>query len=159
LSLRSAALPHRLTIALLGAALAIGLLQGCGSGSGDTAHIESKAGIVKRANAICEANGSQLLSEVNDLLASPRANINRKGAATTISEILAREMQIEADEFRTFDVPPEDEEQFGAIIEAMQRVATEAKTNPESFLGPPPASLTEAQKLARGYGITACPVV
>lgn len=141
--------------ALLAITLVIGVFPSC-NGNDETLSAAERAKIVKRANAICEANAAVFHAEIKSLLANPRSDVSRKGAIVSISQILAREFQVEADEFRTLEVPPEDREEFDAIIVSMQKVATDAKEHPERFLGYP-ASLKEAKRLNRRYGITACP--
>jgi hypothetical protein len=150
-------------LVLFAGVLALGLLvAGCGS-SGDstdsTASI-TKAELISKGDAICEA-GNEAIEEEGEEFAEENG-IDTEKATTAqqeevVSEVVAPGISEQAEELGALGAPSGEEEEVEAIVSAVETAAGEAEEEPSLLVeGEGAGPFAEANELATNYGFKVC---
>jgi hypothetical protein len=141
-------------------------LAGCGEGDG-SAEVEGagtgieKAVFIKKADAVCMKTIKKVGKEAKPFLGelTVRSEEARRAAEKRLlPRILAPALQAELKELRALGIPDGDAEQIEAFLDAIQKVAEMAKTNPHALApGSKPDLFAAARERGQDYGITFCP--
>jgi hypothetical protein len=121
---------------LLGAIGAAALVMGCGGG-GDGDTTVSKAGFEQQANAICKRLSAD--AEAAMLAWSKSADENAAGEKVnaqgeTASEIMGSHYEAKASSLGELTPPAAAEEQFEALLTALDKALDEGEKEPEGFI-------------------------
>jgi hypothetical protein len=158
-------------IAMLVGALAIAVIAGCGGGSdssstsgestssGDGGGSSiSKAEFIKKADAIC-AKGSETANEEAEEFAEDNnvdtENPTPEQLEEVVSDVVAPNIQIEAEEIAALGAPQGDEAEVEAIVNSVEEAVSALEGDP-SKVGEGESPLAEATKLAKSYGLKNC---
>jgi hypothetical protein len=153
-------------LALLGAALAVALVAGCGSSDdsttagGDEGGSLTKAEFVKQADAICAKGGKEINAGFEEFT-------QEKGISETkappkdvqeeaVEEILIPSIGRQIDEVKALGTPAGDEGELDEVIGAEEEVLEEGEENPLAMINGESAKEKEANKLASDYGLKVC---
>jgi hypothetical protein len=154
------------SIALLLAAAALTLIVvGCGgsdegtNGSETTASL-SKAEFIKEGNAICAEGNQAAEAEVEEFLKDKNLPANEAPSEASLVEAVEQvflpNIRQQLDELRALGVPSGDREQVEEMFEAIEKALQKGEENPNSLLVEGGGPFTEANKLAREYGLDKC---
>ncbi|MEO8092856.1 MAG: hypothetical protein ABI726_09135 [bacterium] len=136
------------------------LLAGCGNGETTTATFDEPPPLTKgeflfEADRICLATESEIEAAVDDYATGPEepdpAQVRR-----VVGQIVVPSLRSEARAIALLEPPPADTGEVAAILEATRRGARELAADPLAAIDRPPASLLEAERLARRYGSQEC---
>jgi hypothetical protein len=137
--------------------------EGAGATTGDqepTEGADDKLAFIRDATTICKAAIAKILAPSNAALGKasnkPKA-VQDAISAKLVSSTFVPELEAEIGELRSLPVPPGDNAQVTAIMEAIEKMINEAKAEPENFVSEYPPSFTRAANLATDYGIEECP--
>jgi hypothetical protein len=151
------------SVVLLAWALAAALLAvGCGSGGEDTSTPTiGKAVFIKKANALCKKDQEKLFTDATAAL----NEIKNSGESPQAAEIellptvLAPSLEAKVEEIRALGTPPGDAAQVNKVLDAMQKLADEIKSDPEKYrqeLGEFKHPYLPAKEVAEAYGLVEC---
>lgn len=142
-----------LTVVLLTGAL---LVAGCGGDDDDQGAGSpplSKEEYIAQGDAICTAGDEELVAEAEERFGSAEEAPPRAEQEAFISEIVAPGFEQQLEELRELSPPEEDQEQIDALLAALEELADAAANDPGAVID---GEFTEASRLAREYGFTAC---
>jgi hypothetical protein len=143
---------------VLAAAVVLGLLApGCGaSDSSDDATTLTKAGLIKRGDAICQ-RANEL--EVTRLEALERSNGAKESTpAEQLREVILPAVRTEMEEIGELHPPRDDEDELKAIVAALEAGVLEGEKNLSSLLDGSSRQFAKAFALMQGYGFKVCGV-
>jgi hypothetical protein len=153
-----------LTSGLLISFLSAGLIvAGCGGDNNNTTTTLSKQEFLKKGNAICR-KANQDVNKAGRLIfltgvkkgqkpsGPPPAAKFKKFADT----ILIPSIQSQINQIRALGVPPGDQAQVKAILDAAQAALNKGKQDPTLLEGNKSTPFAKANKLALAYGLTVC---
>lgn len=151
-------LVNRSRFLALAAIAAVASLAGCGSGGDGTASAPlTKAEFIKQGDAICEkADGKQKVELQAYLKEHPAARSSQAGQEKMILEVGAPPIQSEAEELAALEPPADDQDEIGAIVEAIEEAVSKVKEDPSNLTTGAKGPFAKADKLARAYGFKAC---
>jgi hypothetical protein len=137
------------------------LIAGCGEESDEggfspvVSDSLSKVEFLRQADEICHSTESQIEAAADDLVTNEDDPTPEEVEEVAIGIVVpALESQVAA--IGAIGAPEGDEEEVEAILDATEEGIAEIEADPQSLLDGPPASLVEAEKLARGYGSQQC---
>lgn len=148
-------------IALLAGALAIAIVAtGCGGGddSGASSSL-TKAEFIKQADAICKKGGESVNEEVEDFAEENDFEPNKatkEQQAELLTEVVAANIQSQAEEIDALGAPPGDEAQIEAMLAAVEEGVEKMESEPTLFLSKPTNPLAKGSELAEEYGLEVC---
>ena len=132
----------------LAATLAAGVIAGCG---GDDPKPLSKAEYLKRGNAICAKGQKAVRAEAEKLGDSPsNAEIKKFG-----TDVFVPRTEDQIEELRDLEPPKGDKETVEKIYDTAQDALDKVKDDP-GVLTRTDDPFSEANELARNYGLTTC---
>jgi len=144
-------------IAILTAILAIGLVAtGCGSSGASSSPPLTKAGFIKKGDAICEKVPNRYQARLKSLpknqkSKSPQAAKEEEGLKAAVPPLRTATTELEE-----LSAPTGDEQQAEAIVAALEKGADGIEASPGSELSGPKPPMAKFQKLTKKYGLKAC---
>jgi hypothetical protein len=133
----------------LGSAVLVALTAGCGGEVAQLTHDE----FVKQGNAIC-AKGTATINESGaTAFASPGSPTEPETVAFA-SKVIVPTVQDELDQLRSLSAPKGEETRVEEILDKAQAAVDEVRADPALLTQD--NGFEEANRLARGYGLSAC---
>jgi hypothetical protein len=147
------------TISILICVLAAGLIAaGCGSSdkSGEKSSI-TKAEFVKKGNAICAQGNKEIEAQGQKIFGKDPSKRPSKAKLEEFSKtVLIPNVEDQVNKIRALGAPKGDEAKVKAILDAADQGIQTGKQDPLSLTNEQADPFAEANKLARGYGLTVC---
>jgi hypothetical protein len=150
-----------LVVGMLGALLAlVALIAGCGGSGSSTTSTTSeapltKAEFIRKGDAICQTGNEASTTEIEQF-----AKENGFGSEPTkaqfeevVTEVLAPNLEHQADELDALVPPAKDKAEIEAIIASLRETITEVEKNPGAFEG---NVLAKPIRLENAYGFKVC---
>jgi len=142
------------------------IVSGCG-GSGDEPTQISRAVFVKKGGAVCLATKRQIRSDFEAYRKGPqgkemeraeKANelTPKEAAAKVGKEIIVPVMRQELEEFQALGVPPGDDAEVTALLEAFEEGIEKAQRHPERVASDGTEAFGKSGRLAGDYGLEGC---
>jgi hypothetical protein len=152
---------------LVAGAVALAILAvGCGGDGEETETTAiTKTTFIRKADAICrktrEAITEQGFAEISKLVDDPKAR--REKEFELVESLFVSSLEKEVEDLRALGAPAGDEAKIEKIVKLTEDALEEARAEPETYVvGDEYRSGFEhygkAYKLARGYGMTECPL-
>ena len=160
--------------ALLAVALAAGLVAaGCGDDDDDTAATTSaatttgatgatgatgepltKEQFVTEADAICKAGDKKIDQAANETFSGGQPS--QQEQEQFVTEDVVPNIQAQVDGIRALTPPEGDEEDVAAILDAAQAAIDQVQSDPGALTEGSDDPFTEANQLAKDYGLKVC---
>ena len=144
--------------ALLGALATLAMMiAGCGGGGGDTTEALTKVEFIKQGDAICKKGNLASETEVEDFAKENGFKLeqpNRDQAEELVTEVLAPNLQRQAEELDALGAPMGDEAEVDALIASLEKETAEFAKDPVSFFKE--TALAKTIRLENAYGFKVC---
>jgi hypothetical protein len=144
--------------AVLGALAALAMLiAGCGGGGGDTTEALTKAEFIKQGDAICKKGNVASQTEVEEFAKENGFKLeesNKAQAEEVVTEVLAPNLQRQAEELDALGAPKGDEAEIDALIVSLEEETAEFEKDPTSFFKE--TALAKTIRLENAYGFKVC---
>jgi hypothetical protein len=142
------------------------IVAGCG-GSGDEPTQISRVAFVKKGGAACLATKRQIRSDFEAYRKGPQGRemeraektnelTPEEAAAKVGKEIIVPAMRQELEEFQALGVPPGDEAEVTALLEAFEEGIEKAVRHPERVATDGTEAFGKSGRLAGDYGLESC---
>src|SRR5262245_47560234 len=130
--------------------LGVGVVAGCGGGSGDRLTQEE---FLQQGNAICAKGNQDIETAGASAFATPGEPTEAEVRAFGENVIFPNVEEM-LDQLRALSPPKEDEEQVDQILDEAQAALDKVKADPALLAQN--SGFDEADRLASAYGLTAC---
>ncbi len=141
---------------IAGVVVVAAIAAGCGSGDSDPL---TKAEFTKQADALCKENSKEVQANFEALMKQFQGNGKDKSDKEKANEIgetvIIPYYQSKLEDLESLEPPSADEEEISTMLETLQEGVEEAEEAPDDTLEGF-ASIIEAGKLAKEYGLKAC---
>jgi hypothetical protein len=120
----------------------------------------SKSQFLRKADGICEATTEKITSTSLPIIEEEqkKPGYDRKAVeARLMTNVMGPELRSEVERLKDLGIPPGEERQVGAIIDAIEEEVREISTNAEELAQTRGEVLVKPTKLAERYGFISCP--
>lgn len=147
------------TFAILTAITALVAVAGCGGGDDSSTTTAAAPPLTKeeyitQADKICTDGDAAINAAATDAAIGPSSTeteINDFVTGTVLPNI-----QSQVDQISALTPPAGDEDQVGALVDALNTAVTTATDDPSTVTGSSAGPFAEVDKLAKDYGLKAC---
>jgi len=147
----------KLSALVLVFALVVGLAAGCGGDSDSDASTPTKAEFIRQADALCEQADAKQEKDLQSYASKSSKDFSSQAVQENVITVVGMPpIQEQAEKIGKLEVPDGDEDEVRAIVDGIEAAVAKVEADPLSMTREGDSPFTEADKLARTYGLKAC---